>query len=292
MLSIQVNIGDRNDGIVVILYSLAWTFQHAVIEGIAFMFLQRGCGRNAAKVSGKLTIAWCLFTFCLQMIVNGTEGLPAIVAQIVWSLFMLIFYFIVWRIPQRMLFRRPAAILYSKFWFWFRLVAIALYILQETKNTTLNAIGKCGYAFGPLLCFTLIQPFVCYWALLLDSRWWQGLSISQGKTGDIEQTLQSPLLGLDISYTSAQELAYVVDSMSRNKAIPLLNFAHISLDKSKILGTGSLSKVYRGQYRGKLCALKLIFTADLTVETIHRVAAEAALLSSVKVSRHTFFDLL
>jgi hypothetical protein len=40
----------------------------------------------------------------------------------------------------------------------------------------------------------------------------------------------------------------------------------------------------RGKYLGRLCALKLVFTADLTTETIRRVAAEAALLSSVKVS--------
>jgi hypothetical protein len=39
-----------------------------------------------------------------------------------------------------------------------------------------------------------------------------------------------------------------------------------------------------GKYLGKNCALKLVFTPDLTVETIRRVAAEAALLASVKVS--------
>lgn len=91
------------------------------------------------------------------------------------------------------------------------------------------------------------------------------------------------MLGLDIPYTVAQELAQVVDSMSGNKSTPLLNFAHIYLDKNQLLGVGSFSKVFRGKYRGKHCALKLIFTVDLTIETIRRVAAEAALLASVKV---------
>ena len=75
-------------------------------------------------------------------------------------------------------------------------------------------------------------------------RWWQGLNIKQRK-GDREETLQSPLLGLDITYTVAQELALVVDTMSGNKSAPLLNFAHIYLDNKQLLGSGSFSKVFR-----------------------------------------------
>lgn len=62
----------------------------------------------------------------------------------------------------------------------------------------------------------------------------------------------------------------------------LLNFAYISLDKNKQLGSGSFSKVYLGSYRNEKCAIKMIFTLDLTQDVIHRVAAEAQILSMIK----------
>jgi hypothetical protein len=247
MMTLSIRIGSSNSVAAIVLYSLAWTIQHAIIEGIAFMFLQRGCGTNAAIASTKLTFVWCLITFGLQLIVFQSEGTTAVLAQVIWSSFMLIFYFALWLAPQSMLFRRPAAIQYAQFWFWFRLVTIVLSVLQQTTDPTLSAIGTCGYIFGPLLLFTLLQPFVCYWALLQDSRWWQGLAISQGSAHQqrAQNSIKTPLLGLDISYSAASELAVVVDSMSSNKATPLLNFAHICLDKNHLLGSGSFSKVYR-----------------------------------------------
>lgn len=70
--------------------------------------------------------------------------------------------------------------------------------------------------------------------------------------------------------------------VSGGGAVRLLNFAYISLDKNKQLGSGSFSRVYRGKYRDKDCAVKLIFTLDLTVDVIKRIAAEAQLLSLIR----------
>lgn len=84
--------------------------------------------------------------------------------------------------------------------------------------------------------------------------------------------------------------------MGGKQSANLLNFAEIHLDKNKLLGHGSFSKVYRyvvviqtifftlsrGTYRSTPCAIKLIFTADLTEDVILRAEAEATLLSSVK----------
>lgn len=40
--------------------------------------------------------------------------------------------------------------------------------------------------------------------------------------------------------------------------------------------------MYKGKYKAKECAIKLVFTMDLTEEDICRVAAEATILSSVR----------
>jgi hypothetical protein len=102
--------------------------------------------------------------------------------------------------------------------------------------------------------------------------------------------IRSPLQGVDLDLKSAQTLAASIDDLGvsphryKNKSVRLLNFAYISLDKSKLLGQGSFSKVYLGKYRQRPCAIKLIFTIDVTQEIICRVAAEAQILSTI---RHT-----
>lgn len=62
----------------------------------------------------------------------------------------------------------------------------------------------------------------------------------------------------------------------------LLNFAYITMDTRRQLGSGSFSKVYLGSYRRQRCAIKMIFTLDLTQDVIRRVAAEAQILSMIK----------
>lgn len=43
-----------------------------------------------------------------------------------------------------------------------------------------------------------------------------------------------------------------------------------------------LKFIFRGAYRNMPCAIKLVFTSDLTEEVILRAEAEATLLSSIK----------
>lgn len=62
----------------------------------------------------------------------------------------------------------------------------------------------------------------------------------------------------------------------------LISFSQLSYEKKNLIGYGSFSKVYKGKFKTKECAVKLVFTMDLTEEDICRVAAEATILSSVK----------
>eukprot|EP00467_Chlorarachnion_reptans_P019690 CAMPEP_0114489032 /NCGR_PEP_ID=MMETSP0109-20121206/1661_1 /TAXON_ID=29199 /ORGANISM="Chlorarachnion reptans, Strain CCCM449" /LENGTH=372 /DNA_ID=CAMNT_0001665493 /DNA_START=928 /DNA_END=2046 /DNA_ORIENTATION=- len=64
--------------------------------------------------------------------------------------------------------------------------------------------------------------------------------------------------------------------------VDIINFAYLSLDKSKLLGVGGTSKVYCGSYKGEKVAVKLLFVIDITKDLIHRVVAEAKLLSRFK----------
>ncbi len=90
--------------------------------------------------------------------------------------------------------------------------------------------------------------------ICIYSRWWQGLEIHEGNiTYNQAYEISSPLIGVDFNLSSAQNLAQEIDTMQNTPNIVnntsqstiLVNFAHISLTKSNIIGEGSFSKVYR-----------------------------------------------
>lgn len=63
------------------------------------------------------------------------------------------------------------------------------------------------------------------------------------------------------------------------------------MDTTKLIGSGSFSKVYIGSYRQRKCAIKLIFTPDLTEDVIQRIGAEAQILSSINVRTNNFLNI-
>lgn len=134
--------------------------------------------------------------------------------------------------------------------------------------------------------FALFEPIILFFTLLRDSMWWQGIRIRTGRANRGKgEAIKTPLNGIDLNLKSAQKLAESVDDMIKGD-VRLLNFAYIELDRESLLGSGSFSKVYKGSYRKQTCAIKIIFTVDLTEAVINRVAAEAHILSQIKVSQH------
>lgn len=119
-------------------------------------------------------------------------------------------------------------------------------------------------------CFVLDVHCVCS-----ASRWWQGSFLSEFGDDD------SPLFGIDLTIDTAIALAEVLDNISSSKSAKLINFAHIQTDW-RLIGQGSFSKVFAGSYKHVPCALKLIFTTDLTAEDVNKATVEATLLSSIR----------
>ncbi len=269
-----------NDSVSATNFALVRALKHCVMEGVAFLLMQKGCGSYAVKRAGCYTAAWGILTLLLYYYSFKSGGFLFDMLDEFWNVAMLVFYGVLWLAPQTRLFRRPAAILYAKFWTFYRIAVIAinlLFFFSETDN-----LGACGYILVSLLFLSVAQPLVCYWTLLQDSRWWQGLDIYQGTVADTTEDIRTPLVGAEFALSSAQSLANTMDQMHVHGQVKMLNFASLRLDTKKLLGAGSFSKVYKGTYRGKECAIKLIYTADLTTEVIKRVAAEASILSSIR----------
>jgi hypothetical protein len=170
ILFVPVDLTSRNDSNARWLYPTVFTLQHIVLEGVAFLLMQKGCGKYAAWNASKLMAIWAAITLTANVIGYSPGYKVSIVALLTWDASLLIFYFLLWILPQNRLFRRPAAIPYAKFWFFFRVVEITLYSMSQVSDPLAAQIGRCGYVFGPLFVFTIFQPIIMYWTLLADSR--------------------------------------------------------------------------------------------------------------------------
>lgn len=322
---------------------LVYGLQHFVLEGIAFIMMQYGCGYEAGKKASILAGIWAIVTFLEQLFFyhSGPTTFSYSI-DILWNVILLLFYLALWLVPEKNLFRRPSVLLYAKFWVVIRLLYLLADILaiifDSVQYEDREYVGVyCFVSYLTMLIFVVCKPYIIYSTLLSDSSWWQGLgqrklstasnfseesSLSNVETfgpttmstvydparsswqntqaltnaalqeqrqskyskknSSISQ-LSKPLLGMEVGFSDAQELAKEVDNLRAKGDVRLLNFAYISLKtRSKILGSGSFSKVYSGEYRKQPVAIKMMFTPDLNPEVIRRCCNEAEILTAVK----------
>ncbi len=137
------NSGDR---ISAWAFAVMWGVQHAVVEGVPIMLMQKGLGTYAVKQSLKQSLLWGIYTMFNTLAIYKTSSNGSFAFSMVWQIILLIFYFCLYALPQRKLFRRPAAINYAMFWFWFRVLSIIATVLFFI--TTTHSEGNCIYVIG------------------------------------------------------------------------------------------------------------------------------------------------
>jgi small-conductance mechanosensitive channel len=172
ILFVPVDLTKHSNSHARFLYPIVFSMQHMVLEGVVFLLMQKGCGKYAALKAGRMILYWGIITLIANIIgYSPNLGHLSLAAQLCWDSSLLVFFFLVWVLPQNNLFRRPAAIPYARFWFFFRVLEITLYCMSQSVDHQARLIGQCGYVFGPLFIFTIFQPIVMYKTLLEDSRY-------------------------------------------------------------------------------------------------------------------------
>ena len=263
-----------------VLYGIAYGLYHFVLEGIAFLLAQQGVGRYSLRRSLLLATAWGFVTFCLQIIAFQMQPgtLPHFITTLGWEATMLTFYLVlsVWPIrccPNICCHRRPALRnIYAPFWATLRFMSCTAIIIQMNHFD----IGICLYDIGVLLPFAILKPFIIYWTLRRDSRFWMGL-------GTQNHPLQRPLMGSNLGASSARELASQLDT-SMTRGVQMLQPSLLELEDTRLdlLGIGGSARVMKAKYRGRPVAAKLLFLPELTPDHVRSLCNEASLLSGVQ----------
>lgn len=169
-----------------VMFALVYALQHFVLEGIALTMMQYGCGYQTAARAATYASVWAILTFLDQLFV-ARQGLntSAFIADLAWNITLFGFYAVLWLSPEKIMFRRPSVIFYSKFWVFFRL----LYILtltflivqdiheQDDDSNIEDNLGFCILDISSKLVLVVCKPYVIYYTLLADSVWWYGLSL-------------------------------------------------------------------------------------------------------------------
>lgn len=160
----------------------ALAVQHFVIEGIAIILMQYGCGMRAIRIASLAGGVVGVYTFLTVLFYyrSGSTSEAAVVLYFCWLIALLVFYSCIWLLPRKRLYRRPAVIFYAKFWTLFQILVIlseALAAFGPHLIPEASTISTCVYYVIALPVFVVFKPFVMYTTLLMESKWWQGLLI-------------------------------------------------------------------------------------------------------------------
>ena len=112
-----------------------WGMQHAIIEGVAFLMMQKGLGFQALFTTARVSVLWGMVCVLAELVnLAAPSGLFRNSVLLVWYNIMLVFYGVLWLAPTHKLFRRPAVHRYAMFWFVYRLCTLAVLIATRCKQ--------------------------------------------------------------------------------------------------------------------------------------------------------------
>jgi len=93
--------------------------------------------------AAKLAALWSLITFAVQMMFSmDPESTLYKRLNIAWCFVLMLFYALLWLLPQKYVGRRPALITYSRVWFLYRFVAVLSFGLMVSNKNNVHSAGE------------------------------------------------------------------------------------------------------------------------------------------------------
>ncbi|GAB5370012.1 hypothetical protein AAMO2058_001455800 [Amorphochlora amoebiformis] len=296
---VPLAVAQNNSWRASIIHSTIHTADNFLSMCVVVMLLSQGLGRRtlsrSVKVSSVCSLTLLLlYLFEFRRVKSGDQdsghGVGIALNGSLFASYLSIYVF-----PTYWVFRRPALNGYLLY-LW---TLHALFLISHVLLLLHNNFAYC--VFLTALVQGAFNPLIIYTTLLKDSLYWQGKWYlgNEKRKYTMTSNIRSPLSNTSLNPEAAICLARAMDEIER---VPLLNHAMVRIktnlvndpglttkgrsvgfQRSKVvLGAGSYSRVYRGVFKGKSCAIKMMFTPELTPDIIDNVCSEAALLGSLK----------
>lgn len=173
---------------------------------------------------------------------------------------------------------------------WLVLTILVAVDSSLVGNNDLDAI-YCVIQGIRVLWFGLMLPVIVYKTLVKDAEYWEGIIEDSFGVGSIRKTpseanIRTPLLGITFDQSTARTLADEMGNL--DSACEVINYAHLEMPKQKhsqasvLLGAGGTGRVFRGRYRKREVAIKMLYCVTLEPETVQNFFRESALLSRLR----------
>lgn len=262
---------DIDQNLIYVKSSLFFAF-HSCSEGVAVLLLYRSLGFRAIRNSFLFGISWGFVATAIPTLIYVFTSSFFDYAVSVLCAYVLttVFYLSLYLLPISFLFRRPALIIYARWFSAMNGILTILFLLDTLQCDTISCYAEMITAIVEFL-----NPFIVLYALKQDSLYWQGLYTSS----DVA-TLNQPLLG--IWRLGDDTISCITETINRleKKVVPIIPFTQLQLDTSEYFPGGS-ARVYRGMCQGKEVAIKILFCMELTPESVIAFCEEASLLYSL-----------
>ena len=283
-----------------------WGFQHFCADGVAVVLCQPGIGRRAVWNTIKWITPWSVLT-CIVVAMSDVFHdyetlLLAVLYLLQTSMYVTVAFSNFQCAPCRQ--KRPAFHNYALTWIALRCMAFVTDIITYFDVGS----GTCLNYLVVQSTFCTIVPWAIFAAFRKDTAFWFGYayqfiatqhrhnsfkksgggggggggSSSSSKTNNANNAnkngandIRRPLLGLTLPTNSLEIISTGIESLAKED---IISFAELSIDVAQLLGSGGGAKVFKGTFRGKDVAFKIVFKMEIDKQVIEAFFNEAALL--------------
>jgi len=118
----------------------------------------------------------------------------------------------------------------------------------------------------------------CWHGIEVDNEFFQTVcqkvccAISSAETDS--SAISTVLRGIELSGSAGLAMSHVREylddgsSSNKNNSVKMLDFSSIRINQQKLLGAGSTARVYLGEWNGRKCAIKLLYTVEITADEV------------------------
>ncbi len=266
-----------------IINGVAYLVKQFCFDVTALAMMSPSSGRRSIIRASLVTGVWALITFGLKFGYTFTVGeYPrfSTMLDLIWLAVLMAFYYTIWLFPSLdMLFRRPAVRVYAAYW----AILYTLFALSAILRYFRVDGGYCLYIADSALLWTLC-PWAVFKACNDDSLYWQGAMLLAQDDKAISTVVADNPMSQDVAVNIAQ---------ADSSGVKVINFVALSIDQNvgqssantnanSLLGQGTYARVYRGRYKDRPVAIKLIYAPELTKEIVDNLIREATTLGSLK----------